>query len=159
MTSLSGAALLVAEMIALLLVVTLAVTLLQRRLGDATIRRWMGGPPRRAALKGIAVGFITPFCTYSAIPVLVGMRQAGVRLLVPGRSLVGRMAERVPGSVAPCCGAVEEHGLADRGGCGRRTRPEFALLTKVARGRVVGAFFAYVFVVAMVAGLLTDLIL
>ena len=35
MTSLSGAALLVAEMIALLLVVTLAVTLLQRRLGDA----------------------------------------------------------------------------------------------------------------------------
>ena len=79
MTSLSGAALLVAEMIALLLVVTLAVTLLQRRLGDATIRRWMGGPPRRAALKGIAVGFITPFCTYSAIPVLVGMRQAGVR--------------------------------------------------------------------------------
>ena len=37
--------------------------------------------------------------------------------------------------------------------------PEFALLTKVARGRVVAAFFAYVFVVAMVAGLLTDLIL
>ena len=200
MTSMSGAALLVAEMVALFLTVTLAVTLLQRRLGDATIRRWMGGPPRRAALKGIAVGFITPFCTYSAIPVLVGMRQAGVRpagyaafifaapvvdpvmigvlaiiigpagaavylttafaaafllalivdavdiaphlkpvpalvgvarpaikssaaanpvtaneLLVPGRSLVGRMAERVPGSVAPCCGAVEEHGLADRG--------------------------------------------
>ena len=79
MTSLSGAALLIAEMIALLLAVTLAVTLLQRRLGDATIRRWMGGPPKRAALKGIAVGFITPFCTYSAIPVLVGMRQAGVR--------------------------------------------------------------------------------
>ena len=79
MTSMSGAALLVAEMVALFLAVTLAVTLLQRRLGDATIRRWMGGPPRRAALKGIAVGFITPFCTYSAIPVLVGMRQAGVR--------------------------------------------------------------------------------
>ena len=79
MTSLSGAALLVAEMVALFLGVTLAVTLLQRRLGDETIRRWMGGPPRRAALKGIAVGFITPFCTYSAIPVLLGMRQAGVR--------------------------------------------------------------------------------
>ena len=79
MTSPSGAALLVAEMVALFLGVTLAVTLLQRRLGDATIRRWMGGPPRRAALKGIAVGFITPFCTYSAIPVLLGMRQAGVR--------------------------------------------------------------------------------
>ena len=37
--------------------------------------------------------------------------------------------------------------------------PEFALLTKIARGRVVAAFFAYVFVVATVAGLLTDLIL
>ena len=79
MTSLSGAALLTAEMIALLLAVTFGITLLQRRLGDAAIRRWMGGPPRRAALKGIAVGFVTPFCTYSAIPVLIGMRQAGVR--------------------------------------------------------------------------------
>ncbi|MYK75487.1 MAG: permease, partial [Acidimicrobiaceae bacterium] len=37
--------------------------------------------------------------------------------------------------------------------------PEFALLTKIARGRVVAAFFAYVFVVATAAGLLTDLIL
>ena len=79
MTSLSGAALLIAEMVALLLAVTFAVSLLQRRLGDDTIQRWMGGPPLRAALKGIAVGFVTPFCTYSAIPVLVGMRQAGVR--------------------------------------------------------------------------------
>ena len=79
MTSLSGAAVLVAEMVALLLAVTFGVALLQRRLGDETIRRWMGGPPRRAALKGIAVGFVTPFCTYSAIPVLVGMREAGVR--------------------------------------------------------------------------------
>ncbi|MYJ80621.1 MAG: ArsR family transcriptional regulator [Acidimicrobiaceae bacterium] len=78
-TSLPAAALLIAEMVALLLAVTFGVTLLQRRLGDATIRRWMGGPPKRAALKGRAVGFITPFCTYSAIPVLVGMRQAGVR--------------------------------------------------------------------------------
>ncbi len=79
MTSVSGAAVLVAEMIALLLGVTFGVTLLQRWLGDATTLRWMGGPPRRAALKGIALGFVTPFCTYSAIPVLVGMRQAGVR--------------------------------------------------------------------------------
>ena len=66
-------------MVALMLGVTFGVALLQRRLGNDTIRRWMGGPPRRAALKGIAVGFVTPFCTYSAIPVLVGMRQAGVR--------------------------------------------------------------------------------
>ena len=37
--------------------------------------------------------------------------------------------------------------------------PEFALLTKIARGRVVAAFFAYVFAVATAAGLFTDLIL
>ena len=79
MTSVPGAALLVAEMAGLLLAVTFGVALLQRRLGDAAIRRWMGGTGRRAALKGIAVGFVTPFCTYSAIPVLIGMRQAGVR--------------------------------------------------------------------------------
>ena len=79
MTSWPDAAVLLAEMVALLVGVTFCVSLLQRRLGDETIRRWMGGPPRRAALKGIAVGFVTPFCTYSAIPVLVGMRQAGVR--------------------------------------------------------------------------------
>jgi len=42
------------------------------------VRRWMGGRPLVAALKGIAVGFVTPFCTYSAIPMLVGLRQAGV---------------------------------------------------------------------------------
>lgn len=39
----------------------------------------MGGGPLRSALKGIALGFATPFCTYSAIPMLVGLRQAGVR--------------------------------------------------------------------------------
>ena len=312
MTSLSGAALLVAEMIALLLVVTLAVTLLQRRLGDATIRRWMGGPPRRAALKGIAVGFITPFCTYSAIPVLVGMRQAGVRpagyaafifaapvvdpamigvlaiiigpagaavyvttafaaafllalivdavdiaphlkpvpalvgspnppsnpaqprtpsppascsspdegpwggwqsefpaawrravtllrsmawliaagvgaglaigLLVPTDALAGIAGAHnplaVPAAAAagiplyfgtelfiPIGDALHAKGAGTGSivalviaGAGANI-PEFALLTKIARGRVVGAFFAYVFVVAMVAGLLTDLIL
>ena len=312
MTSLSGAALLVAEMIALLLVVTLAVTLLQRRLGDATIRRWMGGPPRRAALKGIAVGFITPFCTYSAIPVLVGMRQAGVRpagyaafifaapvvdpvmigvlaiiigpagaavylatafaaafllalivdavdiaphlkpvpalvgspdppsspaqprtlsppascsspdeapwagwqsefpaawrravtllrsmawliaagvgaglaigLLVPTEALVGIAGAHnplaVPAAAAagiplyfgtelfiPIGDALHSKGAGTGSivalviaGAGANL-PEFALLTKVARGRVVGAFFGYVFVVAMVAGLLADLIL
>jgi hypothetical protein len=39
----------------------------------------MGGSPLLSALKGIALGFATPFCTYSAIPMLVGLRQAGVR--------------------------------------------------------------------------------
>jgi len=312
MTSLPGAALLIAEMVGLLLAVTFGVALLQRRLGDAAIRRWMGGPPRRAALKGIAVGFITPFCTYSAIPVLLGMRQAGVRpagyaafifaapvvdpvmigvlaiiigptgaavyvttafaaafllaLIVDGvdiarhlkpvPALVGSPAPvpipASPGSSSPptsCsspeevpwCGWREESRAAWRramallrsmawlivagagvglaigllvptdalagiagadnplavpaaaaagiplyfgtelfipigdalhakgagtgaivalviAGAGANI-PEFALLTKIARGRVVAAFFAYVFAVAVVAGLLTDLIL
>lgn len=79
MTSPSAAAWLLAEMIALLVGVTFLISLLRRRLGDETIQRWMGGPPHRAALKGIALGAVTPFCTYSAIPVLLGMRQAGVR--------------------------------------------------------------------------------
>ena len=66
-------------MVALLLGVTFLISLMRRRLGDETIQRWMGGPPHRAALKGIVLGAVTPFCTYSAIPVLLGMRQAGVR--------------------------------------------------------------------------------
>lgn len=79
MTSPSAAAWLLAEMVALLLGVTFLISLMRRRLGDETIQRWMGGPPHRAALKGIVLGAVTPFCTYSAIPVLLGMRQAGVR--------------------------------------------------------------------------------
>ena len=79
MTTPADAAILLVEMVILLVFVTFAVGLLQRRMGDDVIRRWMGGPPKRSALKGIALGFVTPFCTYSAIPVLIGMRQAGVR--------------------------------------------------------------------------------
>ena len=37
--------------------------------------------------------------------------------------------------------------------------PEFALLTKLARGRLVAAFFGYVFFVAVLGGLVTDLVL
>ena len=38
----------------------------------------MGGHPLTAALKGITLGFVTPFCTFTAIPLLVGLRQAKV---------------------------------------------------------------------------------
>lgn len=54
------------------------MSLLQRRMGGARLRALMGATPLIAALRGIAVGFVTPFCTYSAIPVLVALRQAGV---------------------------------------------------------------------------------
>jgi len=72
-------AFLVAELIALFLGVSFLVGLIRRKVGNERLRAWMGGPPLAAALKGIAIGFITPFCTYSAIPMLVGLRQAGVR--------------------------------------------------------------------------------
>lgn len=70
--------LLLLELLILFFVVAFAIQLLQRRLGPDRLRSWMGGPPVLSALKGIAIGFITPFCTYSAIPMLVGLRQAQV---------------------------------------------------------------------------------
>ena len=69
---------LLAELLVLFLAVSFVIHLVQRRFGPERVKRWMGGSPVTAALKGIAVGFVTPFCTYSAIPMLVGLRQAGV---------------------------------------------------------------------------------
>ena len=67
-----------AELLVLFLGVSFGLTLLRRRLGDHRLRSLMGASPVGAALRGIVIGFITPFCTYSAIPVLVSLRQAGV---------------------------------------------------------------------------------
>jgi uncharacterized membrane protein YraQ (UPF0718 family) len=64
--------------VGLIIGVTFLVQLAQRRLGPDRIRSIMGGRPFIAALKGIAIGFATPFCTYSAIPMLIGLRQAKV---------------------------------------------------------------------------------
>lgn len=66
------------ELLVLFLGISFALNLLQRRLGDNRLKTLMGASSLKAALKGIAVGFVTPFCTYSAIPVLVALRQAGV---------------------------------------------------------------------------------
>lgn len=71
-------ALLLAELVVLFFSVAFLVHFSQRWLGEERLRRWMGGRPVVAALKGIAVGFITPFCTYSAIPMFLGLRRAGV---------------------------------------------------------------------------------
>ena len=67
-----------AELLVLFLGVSFGLTLLRRRLGDDRLRSLMGTSPVKSALRGIGIGFITPFCTYSAIPVLVSLRQAGV---------------------------------------------------------------------------------
>ncbi len=74
----SSTTFLLVELVVLFLGVAFAVELLQRRLGPERLQAWMGGRPAVAALKGIAVGFVTPFCTYSAVPLLIGLRRAGV---------------------------------------------------------------------------------
>lgn len=70
---------LLAELAVLFLVVATAVAVAARRLGVHRLRRLLGGGRVTAAFKGIVLGFVTPFCTYSAIPVLVAMLDAGVR--------------------------------------------------------------------------------
>ena len=74
----AGALWLLAELVILFFGVAAAIHLFQRRVGERRLRAWMGGHPVGAALKGIGVGFLTPFCTYSAIPMLIGLQRAGV---------------------------------------------------------------------------------
>lgn len=69
---------LIVELGALFFAVAFLVHYSQAWLGEQRLRRWMGGPPVVSALKGIGVGFITPFCTYSAIPMFLGLQRAGV---------------------------------------------------------------------------------
>lgn len=66
------------EITVLFFAVTIAVQLFQVRFGADRLQAWMGGRPLLSALKGIALGFVTPFCTFTAVPMLVGLRQARV---------------------------------------------------------------------------------
>ena len=54
-------AVLLGELVLLFFGVTAALHLAQRRFGPERIRAWMGGRPLAAALKGITIGFLTPF--------------------------------------------------------------------------------------------------
>lgn len=74
----TSTAVLLVELVVLFVGVSFLVEILQRGLGPERLRSWMGGHPVVAALKGIAIGFVTPFCTYSAVPLLIGLRRAGV---------------------------------------------------------------------------------
>jgi uncharacterized membrane protein YraQ (UPF0718 family) len=67
------------ELLALLLAVSMALALLVRRVGLGRVHRWLGGSRIAATLKGVTVGFLVPFCTYSAIPSFVGMVDARLR--------------------------------------------------------------------------------
>lgn len=58
---------------------TAGVTLLTRWIGEERIRRWLGGTTYTAPLKGLAAGAITPFCSWSTVPVLLGLLRSRVR--------------------------------------------------------------------------------
>ena len=49
------------ELLVLFLGVSFGLALLRRRLGDDRLRSLMGASPIKAALRGITIGFITPF--------------------------------------------------------------------------------------------------
>ncbi|WP_019815629.1 permease [Saccharomonospora saliphila] len=65
------------ELVALFLIVGFLATLINRRVGNERLQRWLGGGRFAAPVKGILLGSITPFCSCSTIPVLVGLVRAG----------------------------------------------------------------------------------
>jgi uncharacterized protein len=67
------------ELLVLLLLVSAGLALLVRRVGLGRLQRWLGGDPVTGTVKGLALGFTIPFCTYSAIPTVVAMVDARVR--------------------------------------------------------------------------------
>jgi uncharacterized protein len=72
-------AVLFVELMALLFVVSSMLALAARRTGVPRLQRWLGGSRISGAAKGMTVGFLMPFCTYSAIPAFVGMIDARIR--------------------------------------------------------------------------------
>jgi uncharacterized protein len=70
---------LLVELLVLLFVVSSGLALAVRRVGIGRLQRWLGGSRVSGAVKGMGVGFLVPFCTYSAIPAFVGMVDTRVR--------------------------------------------------------------------------------
>jgi uncharacterized protein len=70
---------LLVELLVLLFVISSLLAVTVRRVGLGRLQRWLGGSRTTGALKGMGVGFVIPFCTYSAIPTLVAMIDARVR--------------------------------------------------------------------------------
>lgn len=75
----AGFAVLLTELLVLLLAVSFLLALAVRFAGVNRIQRWLGGSRTAGTLKGMALGFLIPFCTYSAIPAFVGMIDARIR--------------------------------------------------------------------------------
>ncbi|MGH3323462.1 MAG: permease [Streptomyces sp.] len=77
--ALADFAVLLAELAVLLVAVSALMALIARKIGVSRLQDWLGGGRLRGAVKGILLGFVTPFCTYSAIPVVVGMVNARIQ--------------------------------------------------------------------------------
>src|SRR5699024_8877450 len=71
-------ALLLGELLALFLVVSTVVALINRRFGPEKMRDWMSSGKVPGPIKGLLLGAVTPFCSCSTLPMLVGMLNAGV---------------------------------------------------------------------------------
>lgn len=56
-----------------------AMSLLTRYIGEERLRRWLGGNAFTASIKGLLFGVITPFCSWSSIPILVNLLRSRVR--------------------------------------------------------------------------------
>jgi uncharacterized protein len=70
---------LLTELLTLFIVVAAGLALVTRRVGAERLGRWMGASRASGAARGLALGFVIPFCSYSAIPMLVAMIGAGAR--------------------------------------------------------------------------------
>lgn len=66
------------ELVVLFLAISFAVALINRKLGPKRIQSWLAGGKLIGPLKGAALGAITPFCSCSTLPMLLGMLKAGV---------------------------------------------------------------------------------
>lgn len=68
------------ELVVLFAVITFVLELVQRRIGEDRLGRILSSRSRTVGvLKGAALGAITPFCSCSTIPIVVGLIQAKVR--------------------------------------------------------------------------------
>ncbi|MCY9786612.1 permease [Nocardiopsis sp. EMB25] len=65
------------ELVVLFFAVAFIVALLQRRLGEKRIQLWLAGGKMAAPLKGAVLGALTPFCSCSTLPMLMGMLKVG----------------------------------------------------------------------------------
>ena len=71
---------LLAQLLVLFVVVLVGLALLQRRLGEERVRRLLSADGSLVGLvKGAVLGAVTPFCSCSTVPLVLGLVRAGVR--------------------------------------------------------------------------------